>query len=84
MAAPTDIRVEDLKAWAMVRFREMLRGARLTGQFQRWADGEIGKNYMFKIEMVLNDEAADFVRSPANRAKLDAEKLRATQAEEGA
>ncbi|HUU59117.1 MAG TPA: hypothetical protein VMZ50_06205 [Phycisphaerae bacterium] len=76
MAVPTDIRVEDLKAWARIRFDEMLRGERLTSQFQRWADGELGRDYMFKIEMVLNDEVAGFVREASNRPKIDAAKDR--------
>lgn len=78
MGMPTDISVSDLKAWARMHFEERLRGERLTAQFERWASGELGQDYMFQIDMRLNDAVAAFIRDPANRAKLDAARGRDT------
>lgn len=72
MSKPT---VDDLKRWALRHFREMLRSQRLSEQFQRWADGELGRDYIFNIEMQLNDETANFFENPDNRKKLKAERL---------
>lgn len=69
------VRTEDLKRWAMIKFRAMLRGKKLTEQFERWAVGELGRDYLFRVELRLNDEAATFVSDSANRAQLDAERL---------
>lgn len=72
MSKPT---VDDLKRWALRHFREMLRSQRLTEQFQRWADGELGRDYLFNIEMRLNDDTANFFEDQDNRKKLKAERL---------
>lgn len=72
MSKPT---VDDLKRWALRKFRERLRGRRLSEQFERWVSGEMGRDYTFQIEMTLDDDTARFFNDPANREKLRAEHL---------
>ena len=67
--------VEKYKRWAMIRFRAMLRGNRVTEQIQRWLAGELGPEYRFQIEFSFNEDAANFVGSPVNAEKLAQEKL---------
>jgi hypothetical protein len=69
------VNVDDLKRWALQEFRKMLHGARLTEQFERWAKGELGRDYTFMIEMTLNDATESFVNDARNRAALSAERL---------
>lgn len=66
--------IERIKQWAMIKFREILRGARITEQITRWAAGELGE-YRFNINMVLNDEAKKFIDDRTNAEKLSQEKL---------
>ena len=67
--------VERYKRWAMIRFRQMLRGNRITEQIQRWLAGELGPEYRFSIEFAFNDEATSFVGNTANAESLAQEKL---------
>jgi len=70
-------RVNDVKRWLLRGFRETLRGQFLTGEIQRWLNGECGPTYTFEAppRIVLDERTANFIREPANRAKLDAERL---------
>lgn len=67
--------IDRYKRWALLKFREMLRGARITEQIQRFASGEMGADYRFKVDIVLNAEARQFVENPANKEKLEQQKL---------
>jgi hypothetical protein len=67
--------VERYKRWAMIRFRALLRGNRVTEQIQRWLAGELGPEYRFSIEFTFNDDAVSFVGNPSNADALSQEKL---------
>jgi len=68
-------RVDAVKKWALIRFREMLRGAKLTEQIQRWMTGEFGEQYRFSVEIALTEETKTFVENPKNSDKLETERL---------
>jgi hypothetical protein len=67
--------VERTKKWLMLRFREMLRGAKLTAQITRWLSGELGDSYNFINEVSLDPKAKTFIESPKNTDLLNEEKL---------
>jgi hypothetical protein len=67
--------IEKYKRWAMMKFREMLRGIRVTDQITRWASGEMGDEYRFRLDIAMNDEARKFIEDPANAEKLGQERL---------
>lgn len=67
--------INKYKKWALIQFRRMLRGNRITEQIQRWAVGELGPEYRFQIEFVFNDEAANFVNDPRNAQAFSQEKI---------
>lgn len=67
--------VDRYKRWAMIQFRTMLRGARISDQIRRWLAGELGPEYRFQIEFAFNDAASNFVGDPRNASKLAQEKL---------
>lgn len=67
--------VERTKKWLMLRFREMLRGAKLTTQLTRWVSGELGDSYAFINEIVLDPKVKDFINNPKNADALKEEKL---------
>lgn len=66
--------VRKYKQWALIQFRRMLRGNRITEQVQRWIAGELGPEYRFQIEFAFNEEASNFVNDPRNAALLGQEK----------
>jgi len=66
--------IDRVKQWAMIKFREILRGARVTEQITRWASGELGE-YRFNVNMVLNDETKRFIDDRTNTEKLNQERL---------
>ena len=66
--------VRKYKQWALIRFRKMLRGERISDQIKRWASGEMGPEYRFQIEFSFDDEAANFVGDPRNKTVLDKER----------
>jgi len=63
------------KKWALIKFRQMLRGNRITEQVQRFIAGELGAEYRFQIEFAFNEEAANFVNDPRNTDALGAERI---------
>lgn len=67
--------VERYKRWAMIKFREILRGARVTEQIGRWVSGEMGAEYRFRVDIALNEEAKHFVDDPKNAERLNQERL---------
>jgi hypothetical protein len=67
--------IERYKRWVMMKFREILRGARVTEQLMRWASGELGEEYRFRLDISLNDETKKFVDNPENAEKLNQERL---------
>lgn len=79
--APPPIRVpadqvEKTKKWLLMKFRQSLRGARVTDQITRFLGGEFGDDpYRFQMEMVLNEEARKFIGDPKNSEKLNQERL---------
>ncbi len=68
-------KVDDAKRWLLIRFREMLRGAKLTDQITRFVSGELGSSYRFQTEIALDDRAVEFIRNPKNADRLKAENL---------
>lgn len=76
MSGPTS--ADDIKRWMLVKFRQTIRGRKVTDNIERWLHGELGKSFEFKameFNVMLADEALAFVRAPENRAALDAERL---------
>lgn len=73
---PAD-QVDKAKKWMLMKFRQSLRGARITDQIVRYLGGEFGEGtpYRFQIEMVLNEEAQKFISDPKNFDKLNQERL---------
>jgi hypothetical protein len=67
--------IDQFKRWAMMKFREILRGARVTEQIRRWASGEMGPEYRFRVDIALNEEARTFIENPENKARLEKELL---------
>lgn len=67
--------VDAAKKWALIKYREVLRGARITEQIQRWLSGELGSDYRFQIEMVFDDKARGFIGDPQNKENLGKERL---------
>jgi hypothetical protein len=74
VAAPSVEKVEKAKKWAMLKFRESLRGARVTEQIQRFLSGELPE-YRFQVELVLDERTKTFIEDSKNTEKLDNEKL---------
>lgn len=74
VAAPSAEKVEKAKKWAMLKFREILRGARVTEQIQRFLSGELPE-YRFQVELVLDERTTTFIADAKNAEKLDGEKL---------
>lgn len=68
-------KVEAVKKWALIKFREMLRGAKLTEQVQRWLSDELGPEYRFNVEIAMTGETRIFIDDPKNREKLGQERL---------
>ena len=69
-------KVEKAKKWALMKFREVLRGARCTEQIQRWLSGELGpEGYRFQLELALDDKAQKFIEDPKNAEALSKETL---------
>lgn len=71
---PTADEIEKAKKWALIHFREMLRGVRLTEQMTRWLSGELPA-YRFNVEIALDDKAKRFITDPKNAEKLGKETL---------
>jgi hypothetical protein len=67
--------IDRYKRWAMMKFKELLRGARVTEQIQRWASGELGTDYRFLVDIVLNQNAKEFVENPSNKEKLNEQNI---------
>jgi hypothetical protein len=67
--------VDAAKKWALIKFRGILRGARITEQIQRWLSGELGSDYRFQIEMVFDDKSLSFLGDSKNRETLGKETL---------
>lgn len=67
--------LDKAKKWALMKFREMLRGQRVTEQFKRYLSGELGPEYRFNVEMVVNDEMYKFIGDPKNAERLSKETL---------
>lgn len=67
--------VDRTKQWLLLKFREMLRGAKLTTQITRWNSGELGDSYAFINEVILDTKAKNFITDPKNAAILKEEKL---------
>lgn len=67
--------INQFKRWALMKFREILRGARVTEQIRRWASGEMGPEYRFQVDIALNDETRTFIENPENKARLEKELL---------
>lgn len=68
-------KVERTKKWLLMKFREMLRGAKLTSQITRWNSGELGDSYTFINEITLDPKALAFIENPSNSEALNQEKL---------
>ena len=71
----SEAELQKYKQWALIQFRKMLRGNRITDQIKRWATGELGAEYRFQIEFAFNEEAANFVNDPRNSEVLGAERI---------
>lgn len=67
--------VAKYKRWAMIQFRKMLRGERISEQIRRWLAGEMGPAYRFQIEFSFNEDAANFVNDPRNQTLLGEERI---------
>jgi hypothetical protein len=69
--------VERTKKWMLMKFRQSLRGARVTEQITRFLGGEFGDEvpYRFQTETVLNEEGKKFINDPKNFEKLNQERL---------
>lgn len=68
-------KVEQTKKWLLLKFREMLRGAKITTQITRWLSGELGDEYRFQTEIGLDGNAKDFIEDRKNGERLNLEKL---------
>lgn len=69
-------KVEKAKKWALMKFREILRGARCTEQIQRWLSGELGpEGYRFALELALDEKAQKFIEDPKNAEALSKETI---------
>ena len=74
-AVPAE-KVERAKKWALMKFREILRGARCTEQIQRWLSGELDpEGYRFQLELALDDKTKKFIEDPKNIEMLNKENL---------
>lgn len=71
----SEAEIRKYKQWALIQFRKMLRGNRITEQVRRWATGELGAEYRFQIEFAFNEEAANFVNDPRNVEVLGSERI---------
>jgi len=68
-------KVDNAKRWLLIKFREMLKGAKLTDQVTRYLSGELGSSYRFHVDIGLDENALNFIGDPANADKLKAENL---------
>jgi len=66
--------IRKYKQWAIIQFRKMLRGDRISDQIKRWLSGEMGQEYRFQIEFAFNEEASLFVTDPRNAPVLGEER----------
>ena len=68
-------KVDQIKRRLLMKFREMLRGAKLSENILRFLSGELGESYRFQTEIVLDETLVKFIEDPSNREKLMQERL---------
>lgn len=67
--------IDKAKKWALIKFREMLRGAKITEQMKRYLSGELERSYRFQVEIAMDEKMTDFIDDPRNREVLNQERL---------
>lgn len=71
---PSKEEIDRAKKWMLIRFRQLLRGAVMTEKVNRWLSGELPQ-YSFRVEIMLTQEAKDYLNNPANLPLLEKETL---------
>ncbi len=70
----TPDRLDKTKKWALMKFRELLRGARVTNEMKRFLSGEL-PTYRFQVEIALTPDTEKFIDNPKNSERLSKETL---------